>query len=349
MNSKEEREALIKNRALGCLWGLVVGDALGAPFEFQPPETIDVPEEGEYTEGGHWDVSQGEWTDDSAMAMALADSLNEEGWDREDQMAKYLEWYHWGEYQGRGESYGVGNQTRRALMAYEEDGEIDLCGRPYHRRSAGNGSIMRLAPVPVWCALNHKDPDEAIDVAYQFGMASSTTTHDHSDCKAGAGILSALLCALIVRTDEPSYIEIWDKVSEYVSKHTVYRNLFNLPDPPSPFRIDEIQYPKAKDGRGGISGYVVDTFNAAVWCWEQSFLRVGGAKNIKFASTIRKAVSLGGDTDTVAAVAGQIAGATWGVTAIHPGWLIDLDKRKIKEAEDIFSTLVKNGKVPVNG
>tara|TARA_R110000824_G_scaffold189979_5_gene371365 strand:+ start:150 stop:1115 length:966 start_codon:yes stop_codon:yes gene_type:complete len=319
MSTKTENKAWVTpdvvDRALGCIYGLLVGDALGAPFEFLNEGTYDVPEEGEYARGGMHDVSPGEWTDDGAMALALADSLATVGWDRSDQLERYCNWMYHGEYSSRGVCFDIGRTTTLALDTYAETHDPDLAGRPVGRRSAGNGSIMRLAPVPIWCALNTEDPEEAVEKALKLGAASSTTTHGHSRCMAAAGQLSMQLCVLI-------------------------RGLRDIGE-----------FSKGKDprreGSRGVSGFVGDTLDAALWCFNtptgvhaQGPVMKSGLDRTAFSCVVRKAVSLGGDTDTVGAVAGQLAGAAFGIENIPPGWLLGLPD-DMGVAEGIINRLVK--------
>jgi len=296
---------LVKGRALGCMYGLLVGDALGAPFEFMDEGTYEVPEEGEYASGGMHGVGPGEWTDDGAMALALADSLASVGWDRSDQLDRYLNWMYHGEYSSRGFCFDIGVTTSRSLDRYAESGDPDYAGKPLGRRCAGNGSIMRLAPVPVWCALTYEKTEDAIKAAERLGRASSTTTHGHRRCVDSAGALSKHLCRLIR-----------GEVSSAVPP------LGNDKDP-------------RKEGDLGVSGYVVDTLNAALWCCSEP----NPNPLHMFGRAVRKAVSLGGDTDTVGAVTGQIAGAKWGVDNIPSGWLLGLEGRDI--AQRIITRLVE--------
>ena len=301
----------VKDRALGCIYGLLVGDAFGAPFEFLKSHDFYPPAEGEYGSGGMHDVRHGEWTDDGAMALALADSLTH-GWDRVDQLERYLEWLYEGKYSGRGVCFDIGNQTARALDTFSLTRDPDVSGEPVHKRSAGNGSIMRLAPVPVWCALRFEDEDEAIDKAYLLGCSSSTTTHGHKLCVQAAGVLSVKLCGLIRGIDTGEHI------AELPLHHNVRNALCGKRD--------------KRDRTDAVSGYVLDTL--AVACF--SFRR-----NTDFGDTITESVSLGGDTDTVGAVAGQIAGAAYGLSGIHPRWVENLYGKEI--ADEIITRLIEGG------
>ena len=160
-------EDRLKSRYRGALLGLAVGDALGTTLEFQPPGSFEPI--ADMLGGGPFGLEPGQWTDDTAMALCLAESLIEtKGFDPVDQLRRYLSWYREGVNSSTGECFDIGLTTRAALHRFEETGE------PYpgatHERSAGNGSIMRLAPVPLAFAA---DIEEVAELASE----SSRTTH----------------------------------------------------------------------------------------------------------------------------------------------------------------------------
>ena len=292
----------VKDRALGCMYGLLVGDALGAPFEFMLEGSYSVPEEGDYVEGGMHYSSPGEWTDDGSMALALADSLSSVGWDRKDQLDRYVDWLDNGAYTSRGSCFDIGRTTVKALDRYKDSGDPDHAGKPITRFSAGNGSIMRLAPVPIYCALSYEDTKHAVEMAESLGRASSTTTHGHHLCVRAAGELSGWLCQLIRDKDDTE--------------------------------LDIGRDPR-KEEQYGVSGFVSDTLDAALWCYQEP----DHTSDTFFGCVVSKAVSLGGDTDTVGAVAGQLAGAAVGLKGIPKGWISKLDGYDM--AERIITRLVE--------
>ncbi|HBY77549.1 MAG TPA: ADP-ribosylglycohydrolase, partial [Cyanobacteria bacterium UBA11148] len=154
-------------RYRGCLLGLATGDAVGTTLEFKPPGTFTPIKD--MVGGGPFDLEPGQWTDDTSMALCLAESLIHcNGFDPTDQLQRYLEWYHEGHLSSTGHCFDIGNTVYSALIQFETTGE-PYCGST-HPRSAGNGSIMRLAPVPLFFA---KNPEKAI----QMSANSSRTTH----------------------------------------------------------------------------------------------------------------------------------------------------------------------------
>ena len=133
------------DRQRGTLLGLAIGDALGAAVEFEPPGTFAAVTG--YRGGGPHGLAPGEWTDDTSMALALADSIASVGWDLDDQARRYVAWWRKGEYSVNGRCFDIGMITRSSLRRFLETGDARTAGNPSEHAS-GNGSIMRLAPVP---------------------------------------------------------------------------------------------------------------------------------------------------------------------------------------------------------
>ena len=271
-------------RYRGALLGLAAGDALGATLEFEPPGTFEPI--SEIVGGGAFEVEPGEWTDDTSMALCLAESLIEcHGFDPIDQLKRYVDWMENGHLSSTGQSFGIGLTTAAALDDFQLTGKP--CGQT-GEYSAGNGSIMRLAPVPMFYA---NDRAKAIE----YGGRSSATTHA-VDETIGACRYMADLIVLALRgaskeeiLSPPSMGGLPDKIGK------VANGTFKTAQPP------EI--------RG--TGYVVDSLEAALWAFWNSD---------NFADGARLAVNLGDDADTTGAVYGQIAGAFYGDSGIPERW-----------------------------
>lgn len=175
------------DRFRGCLVALAVGDALGTTLEFSAPGSFDPIDD--MVGGGPFGLRAGQWTDDTSMALCLATSLLESGgFDPVDQMGRYLRWFRQGYLSSTGECFDIGGTTRGALVRFEGTGE-PFSG-PTDAMSAGNGSLMRLAPVPMFFA---GDAREAIDRSAD----SSRTTHGAVEavdaCRYFAGLLVGAL------------------------------------------------------------------------------------------------------------------------------------------------------------
>jgi ADP-ribosylglycohydrolase len=172
-----------KDRFRGCLLGLAVGDAVGTTLEFKPPGSFK-PITG-MIGGGPFRLKPGEWTDDTSMALCLATSLIEKNcFDPKDQMDRYYRWWKEGYLSSNGRCFDIGQTVVQALQRYQKTGDPIAGSTSPH--SAGNGCIMRLAPVPMFYS---NDPEEAI----QKSAESSRTTHGAAACLDACRYFAALL------------------------------------------------------------------------------------------------------------------------------------------------------------
>lgn len=289
------RDSSSKSRWEGCLLGLAVGDALGAPLEFHRRERI-TPIKG-MIEGGKFRMRLGEWTDDTAMALCLADSLLASGgFDPFDQMARYWRWANDGENSTRPRAFGIGKTVAVALGRYQQTGEY-WCGSDALSAS-GNGSIMRLAPVAMRYAGD--------DLLVMHAESSSRTTHASPLCLSACRLMARLLDrALLGETSKA----VWLDTSTFCCEdyHEFLRPL-----------LDAEYRDKPAEGIRG-SGYVIESLEAALWCiWHSN----------SFEEAVLMAANLGDDADTTAAVTGQLAGAFYGVEAIPGTWLSVLHQQE---------------------
>ena len=295
-------EDRLKSRYRGALLGLAVGDALGTTLEFQPPGSFEPI--ADMLGGGPFGLEPGQWTDDTAMALCLAESLIEtKGFDPVDQLRRYLSWYREGVNSSTGECFDIGLTTRAALHRFEETGE------PYpgatHERSAGNGSIMRLAPVPLAFAA---DIEEVAELASE----SSRTTHGAAAAVDACRFLGVAIATAVGGAGKDAVLskELWSGEALVPEISAVVTGSYKRKSPP------EI--------RGG--GYVVHSLEAALWALHRSATFEEGAL---------LAVNLGDDADTTGAVYGQLAGAVYGEEAIPASWLDLLASRgRIQELAD---------------
>jgi ADP-ribosylglycohydrolase len=289
----------VMKRFRGSFIGLAVGDALGVPLEFQSPGTFEPVTD--MIGGGKFDLELGEWTDDTSTALCLAQSLIEmKGFNPEDQLNRYLRWYHEGYLSVNGSCFDIGNTTREALMRYEETGE-PFSG-PDHERSAGNGSLMRLAPVPLFYFQN---PSLAIELSGD----SSRTTHQHplaiDACKYTAGLIVG---ALNGESKETILSRRYCPIPRYWDE-----NILEI-------EVDEIacgSYKNRNPPEINGKGFVVRSLEAALWAFYNTD---------SFEEGCLSAVNLGDDADTVGAIYGQIAGAYYGESGISERWIDKLAK-----------------------
>lgn len=282
-----------KDRYIGCLIGLAVGDALGATLEFKRPRTFEPIKD--MVGGGPFGLKPGEWTDDTSMALCLAESLIEcKGFAPKDQMKRYLKWYREGYLSSNGRCFDIGNTVRDGLLRFETTGEP--YSGPTHPQSAGNGSIMRLAPIPMFYAAN---PREAIEKSGD----SSRTTHGAAAAVDACRYLGALITGALNGTSKEELL------SDHYSPVPGY-----WPQKPPVKEIDELvagSFKRRKPPEIQGSGYVVKSLEAALWAFYRSN---------SFEEGCLMAVNLGDDADTTGAVYGQLAGAFYGFEAIPRSW-----------------------------
>jgi ADP-ribosyl-[dinitrogen reductase] hydrolase len=286
------------DRFRGCLLGLAVGDAVGTTVEFMRPGSF-APVTG-MVGGGPFGLEPGQWTDDTSMALCLAESLVEcRGFDPADQMRRYLRWYREGHLSSTGQCFDIGVTVAEALQRFERTGEA-FSGSADPLR-AGNGSLMRLAPVAM---RYRKEPGLAAELAAD----SSRTTHQARAAVDACRYFCTLLVGALRGTPKDVLLAAtWWKGPLDPGIRAVAGGSFRRRDPP------EI----------AGTGYVVRSLEAALW----AFHRAGS-----YREGCLLAANLGDDADTTAAIHGQIAGAYYGATGIPSEWLARLAMRETIES-----------------
>ena len=282
-----------QDRFRGCLLGLAVGDAVGTTLEFKPRGTF-VPIT-DMVGGGPFGLQAGQWTDDTSMALCLATSLVEnDGFSAQDQMNRYVNWYEHGYLSSTGRCFDIGNTTRAALHQYQQT------GNPYsgstHPNAAGNGSLMRLAPVPLFFY-----PDR--EKMRHYSAESSRTTHSAAACLDACRLFADMLYLALSGADKETILSGSDPAI--------------VTEPPiQAIARGSYQQKTVAQIRG--SGYVVDSLEAALYCFWQTN---------SYQEAVLAAANLGDDADTTAAICGQIAGAYYGLSGIPVSWLDKLTLR----------------------
>jgi ADP-ribosyl-[dinitrogen reductase] hydrolase len=294
-------------RYRGSLLGLAVGDALGAPLEGSPPGEGVLFAYEEMVGGGPFELAPGEWTDDTSMALCLAESLIEKrGFDPIDQLERYTRWFREGYLTSNGRCFSIGGTIAAALLQFEQARKA-YCGSE-DPMSAGNGCIMRLAPVPLFYS---RKPREAIERSGE----SSRTTHGAATAVDACRYLGALLIGAIRGSSKEELLsECFSPLPGYWKER------------PLDGKIEEIargSFKRRNPPEICASGYVVKSLEAALWafCHSESF-REG----------CLKAINLGFDADTTGAVYGQLAGAFYGESQIPKSWCERLARRQLIES-----------------
>lgn len=282
-----------RSRFRGCLLGLAAGDALGTTLEFRPPGSFAPIRD--MSGGGPFNLKPGQWTDDTSMALCLADSLVScQGFDALDQMERYVRWYRDGLWSSTGICFDIGNTIRAALERFERS--QDPFSGSTDPRSAGNGSIMRLAPVPMFFA---RHPEDAV----KYCALSSQTTHAARLAVDACRYFGALLVGALNG----------DSKNQLLADHYHPIPGYWRSNPLAP-EIDAIakgSFRRRQPPQIRGSGYVVQSLEAALWAFENGD---------DFRHGCLMAANLGDDADTTAAVFGQLAGAYYGNEGIPSDW-----------------------------
>jgi ADP-ribosyl-[dinitrogen reductase] hydrolase len=292
-------------RYRGSLLGLAVGDALGTTLEFNPPGTF--PPLTDMVGGGPFHLQPGEWTDDTSMALCLAESLIErQGFDPGDQLERYCRLYRNGHLSSNGRCFDIGTTVLAALRRFEQTHE-PYCGST-DPMSAGNGSLMRLASVPLAYAGR---PADAIERSGE----SSRTTHGAATAVDACRYLGGLIVgALRGASKAELLVDHYSPIPGYWEAHPLAPEIAAV-------AAGSFKHKHPPEIRG--TGYVVQSLEAALWAFHQSE---------SFRDGCLLAVNLDDDADTTGAVYGQLAGAFYGEQGIPETWRAKVAHRPVIEA-----------------
>ena len=285
----------ISDRARGALIGTAVGDALGTTIEFSTPGTFEPVTE--ITGGGPFKLKSGEWTDDSSMMLCLAHSLTRKGtFDLKDQIDLYVKWWKEGAFSVTASCFDIGMTVQSALQEYQQTGNPEA--GPDDPYSAGNGSLMRLAPIPVFF---HSNFEEAV---YYSGK-SSLTTHRATEAVDACRYFGGLIWGALNGASKDELLDdLYTPVPGYWDKKPLCDSVADL------IRNENYKYKSASEVRG--TGYVMHSLEAVLWAFSTTDT---------FEEGLLKAVNLGEDADTTGAIFGQIGGAYYGEQGIPQRWV----------------------------
>lgn len=308
-----------KNYLLDGMMGLVVGDALGVPVQFYSRDEIANRAQGNVKgmEGfGTFRLPAGSWSDDSSMSLATLDSIKlNKGINLDDIMLRFAKWNEEGAYTPYGFSYDQGVTCRKAIDNYLRVKDAESCGVTGEYAN-GNGALMRILPVCIFNILSGQDEKTAIKNVHDV----TALTHNHLRSKICSGVYY-FIAKRIIENERATEGELAGLIQEGIddayafytndmSNHAELAKLGRI------FKIEEFKRLPAEAIKS--TGYVIDTIEAAVWCL---------VTTDSLEACLLKAVNLGDDTDTVAAIAGGIAGLYYGYESIPQGWLEVIAKR----------------------
>ncbi len=292
------------------LIGHAVGDALGVPVEFCERDELKEKPITDMVGYGSYPVPPGAWSDDTSMTIAALDSLSSGIIDYEEIMDNFVKWCSCDEYTPTGEMFDIGRTCLTAIRNHlKTDGLPAIQSGLADEYSNGNGSLMRIHPFALM-AYYHKDArlkwEEIIENA-------SALTHAHNRSKLACKIYTLVLFALLDTPNKEAVHNALNQAKKAYETHLEVQHYTRLFSP---------DFSSTHEDAIKSSGYVVDTLEAAIWCL---------LTTDNYEDCVLKAVNLGEDTDTVAAVAGGLAGALYGYRAIPQEWRNTLIKREYIE------------------
>lgn len=286
-----------KDKIIGSFVGLAVGDAIGTTLEF---EGRDQKEElKDMIGGGVFNLNAGEWTDDTSMALCLSKSLLENGFDLKDQLERYLLWKNTGYCSSNGKCFDIGMTVVEALSNYVRTGN-EFSGST-DEYSAGNGSIMRLAPIVIYYSTKEDEDNPLFFELLNKSKLSSKTTHQHPSAVDACALLAIILNRGFYNTDKNNILNFTE---DMLKKYNISDELI--------IQIALGSYKNKKRNEIKSSGYVIHSLEAALWAFYHTD---------NFNDGVLLAANLAGDADTVAAIYGQIAGSFYGVSSIRKDWI----------------------------
>lgn len=276
------------------IMGLVVGDAVGVPYEFRKRDTFTADDMTGY---GTYGMPPGTWSDDSSMTLATIESIESRGEvSPEGIMLNFWNWFQHGDFTPYGYAFDVGGTTRQAIQRYRAGLPIAECGGQTVRDN-GNGALMRILPMAFY-------PGSISDVT-----AVASLTHNHRISNTACALYVAIARFLLTGMDaKRAILEGFEKIERV------------MPVPDELHRIPYLFYMTRDEIKS--TGYVVDTLEAALWCV---------TKSTSYRECVLMAVNLGEDTDTVAAIAGGLAGIIYGVggeKGIPEEWIAQIAEKE---------------------
>lgn len=287
------------NKIKSVMLGHAVGDALGVPVEFSSREFLEDNPVSDMIGYGTYNVPAGTWSDDTGMSLCALESLSKGVVNYDDIMQNFGDWYYHNKFTATGVMFDVGNTCADAIESYFElQYPAEKCGGSSEMTN-GNGSLMRIHPFVLYNYYHGDKQDNDIIIK------ASSLTHAHQISIDGCIIYTYILRALL---EKPLKESIYEGL--FKAKYDVYSKCYK--------RLLEGDIATVNKTNIKSSGYIVDSLEAAIWCL---------LTTESYSDCVLKAVNLGGDTDTIAAIVGGLAGALYGFDAIPKKWLNTLKKK----------------------
>ena len=302
---------------LNGIMGVVTGDALGCPVQFETREEVARHPVTGMRGYGTFHLPEGSWTDDSSLTIALLESIRRVGEiDLDDIMGNFMKWLYDGKFTPYGNSYDIGRGTMQAIDRYRDNHNPAKCGGDEEWNN-GNGSLMRIMPACIYCTVMetngmYSDRD-AINVIHSVGGL----THAHIRSNIACGLYFFMVKHILIGQGS-----LQERMQEGLTQGFAFYEDY-LADKENLHYYDRLRdlsaFSAVPADQIKSTGYVVDALEAAVW----SLITTGS-----FEQALLKAVNLGDDTDTVGAIAGGLAGLFYSYDAIPEEWLSAIKRRE---------------------
>lgn len=304
----------MKDEIRNTLYGAIVADALGVPVEFKDRGYLKKNPVTDMIGYGTYNLPKGSWSDDSSMTLCLAESIGRlKGIDYEDVMKNFYYWFKHSKFTSDHHVFDIGRTCHTAIMNFRQGIEPIDCGLT-DEQSNGNGSLMRISPLPLYLFQYFGADAMSKEEAFELIHNVSRLTHGHKISLIGCDIYCAVMIEILNGMKKEELLpKALPKIGEYVRHNPHYAPALAKYD-----RITHMSFSGLSEDKIKSSGYVVDTLEAALWC----FLTTENYRDC-----VLKAVNLGSDTDTVACVAGSIAGLYYG--EIPEVWIEAVRNRKL--------------------
>lgn len=303
------------------IMGVIAGDALGVPVQFLDRAQLKEAPVTEMDGFGSFRMPVGSWSDDGSMTLATLDSIREKkGIDYDDIMERFIGWNFEGQYTPTGKAYDQGATCMEAIYNYIDRGDYKTCGKTGEYAN-GNGGLMRIMPVCLYAYVQNKNGECSLDEAIAYVHQATALTHNHLRAKIASGIYFFMTQAIL---DEEETLAERLQVGIHRAKEYYTKDIANLTEWARFGRLfDLTDFAQTDEADIRSSGYVLDSIEAAVW----SLITTETME-----AALLKAVNLGSDTDTVAAIAGGLAGLYYGYNQMPAKW-----KKQIMMCDEIVA------------
>lgn len=291
------------------IYGFVIGDAMGVPIEFEDREKLMKSPVTNMLGYGSYDVPKGVWSDDTSMTLATMDSIivNKNKLNYNDIADKFCEWINNAKYTATNEVFDIGTTTKYSLMRYWNN-KIDAtkCGGNAISEN-GNGSLMRMLPIAFYCFYNKTEDNDIINIVRN----TSSITHAHEISIIGCYMYVKYIIFILSNNNKTESYKLLQKIDYSIFN----KDNINLYERIIKYDISKYSLDTIKS-----TGFVVDTLESALWVI---------LNTESFNEAIIGSVNLGGDTDTIVAITGSIAGILYGYDSINEKWIKDIKNKEL--------------------